>query len=282
MRIVTAYRANKILYNFIKSNRIHGEAIVPANLCRSVVDTLHLAGMDLFFVDISSDSLCANELEVIERASKASLFVFVHTYGIEIDCPNWFSKIKEINPSLAIVDDRCLCMPQLSFDNTGLADLVLFSTCSKKQVDLGVGGIGYLSEKWEYKDIFVEDNAFLTNEVWNPDFVLIEKCMQESVIHKESLNNIYYNSLPLEIQLPRVFQNWRFNILVPNKEEVLECLFGMGLFASSHYCSLSDQCSVSKSLHKRIVNLFNDFYFSEEQAIQSCEVINNVLRKEYD
>lgn len=279
--MVTAYRANRILYNFIKSNNIHGEAIVPANLCRSVVDTLHLAGMTLSFVDISEDSLCVDAEKVIEKTREASLLVFVHTYGIEMDCPNWFSTIKRINPSLVIVDDRCLCLPQLSLDSC-LADLVLYSTCCKKQVNLGVGGIGFLSEKWDYKVFLVEDNAVLTNEVWNPDFDLIEKRMRESTIHKECLNSIYHDSLPLEIQLPKAFQNWRFNILVPNKEDLLERLFGMDLFASSHYCSLSDQCSVSKSLHNRIVNLFNDFYYTEEQAIRSCEVINDVLRKEYD
>ena len=276
--MVTAYRANRILYNFIKSNSIQGEAIVPANLCRSVVDTLYLAGMKPFFVDISEDTLCVDDRVVIGRAKDASLLVFVHTYGIEMDCPGWFSTIKSINPSLAIVDDRCLCLPQLSLDSC-FADLVLFSTCRKKQVDLGVGGIGFLSEKWEYYETIVESNAILTNKGWTPEFYSIEERIRDSVMHKEFLNSIYYDCLPLEIQLPKAFQNWRFNILVSNKEEILEQLFGTGLFASSHYCSLSDQCSVAVNLHKRIVNLFNDFYYSEAQAIRTCEVINNVIRK---
>lgn len=276
--MVTAYRANRILYNFIKSNSIQGEAIVPANLCRSVVDTLYLAGMNLFFVDISEDTLCADDRVVIEKARDASLLVFVHTYGIEMSCPGWFSTIKKINPSLAIVDDRCLCLPQLTLDDCS-ADLVLFSTCSKKQVDLGYGGIGYLSEKWEYKETIVESNAILTNMVWTPVLDSIEDRIRDSALHKEHLNSIYYDCLPSEIQLPKGFQNWRFNILVSNKEVILENLFSSGLFASSHYCSLSDHCSVAVNLHKRIVNLFNDFYYSEEQAIRTCEVINNIIRK---
>ena len=276
--MVTAYRANRILYNFIKSNSIQGEVIVPANLCRSVVDTLYLAGMRLYFVDISEDTLCVDDKVVIERARDASLLVFVHTYGIELDCPAWFSTIKRINPKLAIVDDRCLCLPQLSLDGCS-ADLVLFSTCSKKQVDLGVGGIGFLSEKWEYNEIVVESNAILTNRVWTPVLESIEERIQDSVMHKEHINSIYYDCLPSDIQLPKVFQNWRFNILVSNKGDILENLFSMGLFASSHYCSLSDQCSVAVNLHKRIINLFNDFYYSEEKAIRTCKVINNVMRK---
>ena len=40
MRRVIEFRANRIIYNFIKSNSIQGQAIVPANLCQSVIDTL--------------------------------------------------------------------------------------------------------------------------------------------------------------------------------------------------------------------------------------------------
>ena len=278
MRRVTAYRANRILFNFIKSNSIQGEAIVPANLCQSVVDTLQLTGLNLIFADISADSLCIDEKAVIKKAKEVSLVLFVHTYGIEMACPKWFTVVREINPHLAIIDDRCLCTPQLTLEDSS-ADLVLFSTCKKKQVDLGTGGIGFLSDKWTYCDVFVESSATLSNDVWYPDFDMIQQRLQESTLQKDRLNSIYRDSLPIEIQLPKEFQNWRFNIIVPNKEQILESLFSDGLFASSHYRSLSDQCRVAVNLHKGIVNLFNDFYYSEEQAIKTCELINNMLKR---
>ena len=36
------------------------------------------------------------------------------------------------------------------------------------------------------------------------------------------------------IQLNNIYQNWRFNILVENKEEVLNAIFEKGLFASNN------------------------------------------------
>ena len=281
MKRVLAYRANRILYNFIKSNGIKGKAIVPANLCNSVVDTLLLAGMSLEVVDISSVSLCVDESTIIEKVRDASVLFYVHTYGIEMDCTRFFSTIRRISPRLIIIDDCCLCLPQLSLE-TSVADLVLFSTCPKKQVDLGIGGIGYCSDHWYYSEVPVESNSILTNNTWNPNFENIKNRIKESVIHKSVLNSIYKTSLPTHIQLPDKFQNWRFNISVPNKDVILKSLFSMGLFASSHYPSLSNQCPIAINLQKSIINLFNDFYYSEEQAIQTCEVINNILKKEYD
>lgn len=276
MNRVIDYRANKILYNFILSNRIHGKAIVPANLCHSVVDTLHCAGMDLVFVDISDNTLCIDYTGVINNAADASLFLFVHSYGLEIDCPQWFSEVRERNPHIAIIDDRCLCMPQL-FCQDSLADLVLYSFCAKKQVDLGVGGIGFLSNRWDYQSHFVQPNACLTNQSWVLDEELILNRSQCVLNHKKHINSIYTSLLPRDIQMSEVFQQWRFNIIVPQKEIVLRELFAAGLFASSHYRSLSELCTSASHLHSQIINLFNDFYFTEEQAIKACRIINKIL-----
>ena len=43
MKLVTANRANKILYNFVKSNHVEGKVLLPANVCESVVYTLRYA-----------------------------------------------------------------------------------------------------------------------------------------------------------------------------------------------------------------------------------------------
>ena len=276
MRRIVAYRANRILYSFIKRNQICGSVIVPANICQSVVDTLILAGMNLIYVDISKDTLCADRASVIKVAPYASLFIFVHTYGVEMECPEWFSEVRKVNPGIVIIDDRCLCMPQ-QFFREELADLVLFSCCPKKQVDLGIGGIGFISGKLDYDEIPVEANPVLTNDIWQPEFDRMEQVRIAVSDHKSRLNRIYAESLPLDIQLNERFQHWRFNILVPQKDLVLQSIFDAGVFASSHYKSLSDSCSVATQLQSQVINLFNDFYYTEDQAIRTCEVIKRII-----
>ena len=51
MKLVTANRANKILYNFIQANNITGKVLLPVNICTDVVATLQYAGLELEFVD---------------------------------------------------------------------------------------------------------------------------------------------------------------------------------------------------------------------------------------
>lgn len=276
MKSVFSYRANRILYNFIKSNGIKGDVIIPANLCHSVVDTLLFAGLNLSVVDISKETLCADESQVLERVAEASMLIFVHTYGVESACPEWFSDVRRLNSNIAIVDDRCLCLPQLSL-NESTADLVLYSCCSKKQVDLGIGGIGHVSDRWKYEDNSVACNPVLTNDSWTPDYHLIERRAFEVIKHKASLNEVYSKSLPAEFQLKDGFQQWRFNIVVPHKEKVLQRIFDAGLFASSHYKPLSVSCPVATDLQMQVINLFNDFYYSIDQARQTCEIINRVI-----
>ena len=271
MRRVVEYRANRILFTFIKCNGICGTAIVPANVCQSVVDTLVFSGMTLCFVDISRETLCADDKSVMDIVRDASLFLFVHTYGIEMDSPEWFSDIRRLNPDIAIVDDRCLCIPQMSINETQ-ADLVLYSFCPKKQIDLGIGSVGYLSEKWDYYGLLIKENPILTNESWTPD-----KRIRRVLNHKARLNGIYKESLLPRIQLKPQFQNWRFNIMVHNKKMILDKLFEEGLFASSHYRSKSLLCPIAISLHENVINLFNDFYYTEEQAIRTCEIVNSLI-----
>ena len=83
MKLVTAYRANKILYNFIQVNHIVGKVILPSNICTDVVHTLHYAGLDFHFVDLQADNLCINQESALQLASEASMLLFVHTYGVD-------------------------------------------------------------------------------------------------------------------------------------------------------------------------------------------------------
>ncbi len=276
MKLVTAYRANKILYNFIKANHISGTVVLPANICESVIQTLRNAGLYLQFVDIQPDNLCINQDGVLRVAKNIQMLLFVHTYGVEDDFYEFFAKVKEVNPNIIIVDDKCLCMPDLYVDETP-ADLVLYSTGAKKMVNLCGGSIGYVADQWKYDEIEVEPNEYLTNEMWLLDTKQLYLKMDAMIAHKEKLNAVYRNMLPFAIQLPDAYQHWRFNILTDKKNEILKALFAEGLFASSHYMSLSNDCMIAQNLHKYVLNLFNDQYYREEQAIRTCEIINSIL-----
>lgn len=131
MKSVFSYRINRILYIFIKSNEIKGDVIIPLNLCHSVVDTLLFAGLNLSVVDISKETLCADVSQVLERAADASMLLYVHTYGVETPCPERFYDIRRLNSNIALVDDRGLCLPQFSLDESA-PDLVFYSCFSKK------------------------------------------------------------------------------------------------------------------------------------------------------
>lgn len=279
MQQTFSYRANKILFNFLWSNHLQGKVILPANICHDVVESLLYAGCTLQFVDIDPQTLCLDWKQVKSIAAEAATVLAVHTYGIEDDFNEQFAALRAINPSIAIIDDRCLCMPDLDEPNS-TGDLVLYSMCSKKQVDLGAGGMGYVADGWNYEEIMVPENDVLTNETWTLDKKILLAKMDAVIKHKEKLNAIYRKNLPASIQLPAPYQHWRFNIIVPNKEEILKALFDAGLFASGHYAPQAEGCSVASDLYNQVINLFNDFYFTEEQSQMTCYVILEVIQKD--
>lgn len=278
MQQVYSYRANKILFNFLRSNNLQGKVILPANICHDVVETLQYAGYTLQFVDIDARTLCLDWKQAIALTKEACAILFVHTYGLEDDFSDFYSAAREENPKIAIIDDRCLCFPCLDLVQTD-ADLVLYSTGEKKQVDLGIGGIGYVADGWKYEDILVSENAVLKNDTWMPNNAEIEKKMDAVIAHKEKLNAIYRRNIPKRYRLPDPYQHWRFNIIVPYKGDVLKAIFDSGLFASGHYAVQGGDCPVATNLHAIVINLFNDFYYTEEQVQQTCDVILEVLQR---
>ena len=276
MKLVTAYRANKILYNFIKVNNIKGKVILPANICTDVVNTLQYAGLELEFVDVQADNLCIDQDSVLSLAKEGAMLLFVHTYGVETNFYDFFQKLRRVNDGIVIVDDKCLCMPDLHVEESP-ADLVLYSTGTKKMVDLGGGAIGHIADQWEYNEIEVEPNDYLHNEKWLLDTKQLYIKMDAMISHKEKLNAIYRDMLPVTIQLPAQYQHWRFNIITDKKDKILKALFSEGLFASNHYQSHSLDCAIANNLHDCVINLFNDQYYTIEQAIRTCEIINSII-----
>ena len=281
-KLVTAYRASKILYNFLMSNKEHIQKpfLIPANICINVPHTLKEAGVPYRFVDIETKTLCLDEQYVLGHAKEISGIVMVHTYGVETDFAPFYRQLRAIDNNILIVDDRCLCMPSLEL-NTYDADLVLYSFSEKKQVNLKKGAIGCVADNVAYADCAVTESSFLTNEEWNLNKQEVFATMDAAIAYKEKLNAIYRKELPKTVQLPEAYQHWRFNILVDNKDEVLKALFNAGLFASSHYRVLGDTSSllIASNLANHVINLFNDEYFTVYQALRSCIIINEILSK---
>lgn len=275
---VSAYRGNCILYNFVKANAISGTVIMPANICTSVVDTLHYAGMDIRFLDIAPKSLCLDTAAALKLVQEASLLIYVHTYGVESIPDAFYAEVKQCNPKLFIVDDRCLCIPELNAKTheQSLADLVLYSLGPKKFVAMEHGAIGFVNSKCRYEEI--EEHSFFEpiNYIFDEAPVLARR--EELRTYKQKLNGIYRELLPNAIQLPDIFQHWRFNIWVDNKTEIMQVLTENGLFASGHYKPLADYCPVAQDLYEHVINLFNDTYYTEEQARRTCEIINAKIK----
>lgn len=273
MRRVTAYRGNRILFNFIKANAISGTAILPANICASVPETLRYAGMNIRFVDIDASSLCMDTAAAIDLVQDASLLIYVQTYGVE-SIPNaFFAEARKRNPNLYIVDDRCLCIPEMDAKahEHSLADLVIYSLGPKKFVVMEHGAIGFIGDRCRYEEI--EEHEFFEPIDYTFDEAAVLARREDLRVYKQKLNDIYHELLPQSIQLPDIYHNWRFNIRVENKEEILQALTNNGLFASGHYKPLVDNCPVAQDLYENVINLFNDTYYTEQQARKTCEII---------
>ena len=218
---VSAYRGNRILYNFVKANAITGTAIMPANICTSVVDTLRYAGIDIRFVDIALESLCMDTDATIELVQDASILIYVHTYGVETIPFAFFAEAKKRNPNIFIVDDRCLCIPDLDAKahEQSLADLVLYSLGPKKFVVMDHGAVGFVNNRCRYEEI--EEHSFFETIDYIFDEATVEARREELRTYKQKLNDIYCELLPKAIQLSAIFHHWRFNIRVENKAEIL-------------------------------------------------------------
>ncbi len=312
--IITANRASAILYRFIISVQ-KGTYILPANICPIVPLTFIKAEIPFEFVDIDRHTLCMDEVQVIQKlVSKEDCYsgiVFVRTYGYQYDTSKFFAKVKEIDPEIKIIDDKCLCLPD--FEEIGQhIDLELFSTVYAKPVDLGFGGYGKINgniqlkqfdlksseESYEqlenqYKTCFKENKKIQKPvENWlsladidishKEYFEKLNSALSEVKQKKHQINNIYKEKLKTGNQLKMEFNNWRFNIIVQRKDELLKNIFQAGLFASSHYQpanTLFDNghYPISERLFSSIVNLFNDKYITEEQAEKICDVINKSI-----
>jgi hypothetical protein len=234
--------------------------------------------------------------------------LYVHTYG-DLSTPNdFYTEIKTNDPSLLVIDDRCLCIPNLEpFHQVG-ADVQLNSTGYAKIVDLGFGGYAILQEDVPYQrrtlvycaedlqaaerackqsvlvrsQFVYHDSDWLQTEAdlpeWTAYCLQVQAGLEVTQVQRQALNAIYATRLPVELQLPSAYQTWRFNIRLPHREDVLQAIFADGLFASAHYASLagimaSRSCPVAEELAGHVINLFNDHHFSLAMAERVCGII---------
>lgn len=280
-------RASTILYKILTNLTQVKKFLLPLNICPIVPDTFKKANIGFEFIDINLETLCMDEelvLEKIKNDKEISGILFVKTFGIELNCEEFFKKIKFIDKSIFIINDMCPSIQEFDYDiNNSYSDLTLFSSGYSKYIDIGYGGYGFLKD-----DLFVNIFKNMSN---SSEFLEYKnKILTQIPImkkHKEKINSIYTNNLPKEIHLGEKFNNWRFSILVKNKERILEEIFKIdSLFASSHYPQIDYDYvknpvknSNAKKIHNNIINLFNDFRFNTEKAYQVVDIINNNLIK---
>jgi hypothetical protein len=308
MKLVQAPRASAVLYNILTGSADLRPWLLPANICPIVPITFLKARVPFEFVDISADTLHAdlNQLEDKIKQRKFGGWLYAHTYGEPSTPLDFFSVIKNLDPELTVVDDRCLCIPDLEPINS--ADVILYSTGYAKIVELDFGGYAFLRDDLEYQPVSLPFNPEYHDEierlykqsiqkrekftyhdsnwldtasplpVWSEYSLQIVAKRSASLNRRELLNQIYASRLPKEIQLPQSYQTWRFNIRVKNNSKILGAIFDSGLFASSHYAPLAGimadgSAPRAAQLADEVINLFNDEHFDEEKAHKVCDVI---------
>jgi hypothetical protein len=310
MKYALAPRASAILYNLLVSRTDRRPFLLPANICPIVPIIFFKAGEAFEFVDISPATLNMNLDQTAERlkTGKSGGIVYAHTYGDPSTSTDFFSEIKCLDESVLVIDDCCLCAPDLEPDTKNPADVLLYSTGYTKVVDLGFGGYAFIRPEISYQprhlpfqraDLETVEQAYNASIASRQPFAYhdsdwlqtddapsewesyrqeIETALVASLAHRREINAVYADRLPAEMQYPEPYQLWRFNLHVKDKKRLLEALFGAGLFASSHYSSLAGimaqgSCAEAERLAAGVVNLFNDHHYTVEMAERTCQVI---------
>ncbi len=275
--IVFERRAAAVLYRLLRARPDRRPFLVPANACPVIAWTLLEAGMPFRLVDIGEDLAIdrGQALEAVKADPEAwGGLLYVRTYGaMEAAAEPFFRELRAVAPGLLVIDDRCLCRPELAEGTeTPGADVTLWSTGTSKYVDLGSGGFARLAPHvpyerpggehgWEhpaFDPAALEEMERRTRDAlarrgawhrglpgwldlgepaapWDEHRAALAAALPAADDHRRQLNAVYRESLPPEVQLPAAFHDWRFQIRVPRSAELVDTLFAHGLFASRHY-----------------------------------------------
>ena len=314
MKLVFNIRATSILYAFLKKNFNSTKIwMLPVNTCHLIPACFIKANVSYEFIDVDPISLSIDESKVLNRLKENSNryagVLCVRNFGDLRVSFDFFKRLKNIQPSLLIIDDACLSFPDLDTLISPYVDLELYSTGYSKPIDLGYGGFGKLSKdynlelvelsyKKEALDLMnskyvqsvksikiIETNDFKSN--WLASAKINQKEYVNQVIdrypqiikHKKNLNSIYRQNINPIFHEKRLSNNWRFNLNVGNASILIRKIFENGLFASQHYFPLnkifdSGNCPIWEKQYENIINLFNDHRFSIKQANKICKIIN--------
>jgi hypothetical protein len=311
MKTAFAPRASAILYDILRSLPYRQPFLVPANICPIVPITFLKSGTPFEFVDISPVSLNM-DLDLVEDLLRSSAgrhagILYAHTYGDPTTPSEFFRWAKERWPGLMIVDDRCLCVPDLD-PSESTVDATLYSTGYAKILDAGFGGFAFLRDElpckhhglafdamelralerdyrksvesgsgFEYRDSdWLQTDAALP--AWGEYIERVRQLLPATLAHRAEINAVYNSLIPAELQLGQAYQLWRFNLRLARKGAVLKRIFEAGLFASSHYRSLVGIMGEGTGTHAtglatNIVNLFNDQHYTVDMAERTARII---------
>ena len=254
-------------------------------------------------------------LKLREKPSDYQGIFWVRSYGRVSPMEETFLEWKKISPEIEILDDRCPSKPLLPDEiEATVADMMLFSTGYAKPVELGGGGYAYLQEE---KELFTgtlsykieEENALMNlvreyqqsakalppqryewlgekegiHDRLDPYFQTIREKREANSRHREKMTAIYDEKLSSKFERANhVGHEWRYLLLVDDPGRYLKKIFKNELFASSHYRDVSklfgfEPAPNADRIGKRMLNLFNDFRFTKEKALQVCEILNHEI-----
>lgn len=314
-KLIIKNRASAVLFNFL-CNKKGLTFAIPANICSVVPMTFKKADVPFKLVDIDMETL-GIDLDIVENLisnNEINGVYYVHPYGATIkEDIERLKKIKGCYPTITLINDKCLCIPEFGenlfmFDE----DLILYSTGYSKVVDIGIGGYGYIRGQDSYKNVPViydqneekrlfseikeslrsqkEIDCFNMNWLNTRDYNGDEKQYQKAVLdkieatitNKEKFNSIFESIIPDEFRLPSKYNYWRFNVLVPDNQLIINKLFNENLFASAHYPSLGSvfgqgEFENAKYIENHIINLFNDKRVNTEMVIKTAEIVKSYL-----
>lgn len=312
MKTILGARASSILYDLLKSHAGRRPFLLPANVCPIVPLTFFKAGVPIEFVDISPDAFgmdlddARSRLQGREHGYGGLLYV--HTYGDPFTPNEVLTEIKREHPDLLLIDDRCLCVPDLEPDPLNGADAVLYSTGYAKIVDQGIGGFAFLRDGVEYRHESLPyerqalhklesdykhsielhqpyrylDVDWLQSEAelpaWPEYMERLRNGVNVSLERRRCINALYDALIPADIRLPASCQLWRYNLRVKDNRRTLMAIFDAGLFASAHYASLAGLFGPgsgprASELASQVVNLFNDRHYTPEMAEKTARIV---------
>jgi hypothetical protein len=315
MKTLLAPRASTLIYEFLRAREAPGAFLLPANICPIVPITFLKAGMPFEFVDIAPDSLGMDLDQVWDRLRRENAawegLLYSHTYGDPDTPDDFFKVVKDAWPHLLLIDDRCLCVPDLLPRESQAADVALYSTGYAKVVDIGFGGYAFArdnvphrrgslpfdrealvalengykgaitgSHPFQYRDSnWLETDANLP--AWDDYAGRLSAAIPDSLAHRREINAVYNSAIPVELQLPARFQLWRYNVRDVRAERLLRAISSAGLFASRHYASLvgilgSGIGVNSAALAGNILNLFNDFHYTVGMAERTASIVSGL------